>query len=410
MRNKLWLAACFLLLCALRAHGQSVGPTSFYGGGGSTFAINGTTITNATFSDTTPSAVTGGVNVLWQSDGTNVSAYVLFGALPAGTAFCSTDTLSPCLTFQAGGVAVTGNITASAFISNATTNTAFYFNAGAGGLVAPVANTIIFSSPTAPAGQIRIWSAAAPAVAAFSQWSAPYQGASTVVQTPTAGGAAFVQADVVASPGPPTVLPTSGQILTVTGCSAKLAIQEVNSGTGSGAITKFWPTVVNPGTSTCSTGAGQAVTGATGHSATANIATVLPVSTESFLSTGLVVNWETFEATFDGGGAALAAATYYFDAITANCTITSTSSRVTTGSAVFTFWNRATGSAGDPTVGDIISNAGITTATGTPHNTNASDFTVGTGVTVTALDKLAVHIVPDGTALVASIKGVCTLR
>jgi hypothetical protein len=276
--------------------------------------LNGTFIDNVQFSNSTPSAVTGGVNVLWQTDGMNVSAYVALGALPAGTAICSTDTLSPCLTFGTGGVTLNGNITATSFISNDGFNSSFSFSAGASGAHSVVASTVQIDAP------------------------------STGIQV------AGYKFDL------PGTEPTANQVLACSSITSHVC-------TGGWAA---------PG--------------------------------------GLSVTWETFEATFDGGGAALAAATYYFDAITANCTITSTSSRVTTGSAVFTFWNRPTGTAGDPTVGDIISNAGITTVSGTPHNTNASDFTAGTGVTVTALDKLAVHIVPDGTATVASIKGVCTLR
>lgn len=155
MKKITWLIT-LILAASLAGWGQTGGQTGGTrtgggaGGSGSTFAVNGTTITNATFSNTTPSAVSGGVNVLWQTDGTNVSAYMLFSGLPAGIAFCSQDTLSPCLTFQTGGVTLNGAMAATSFASTSPFNAAFSFTAGASGAPAVVASTIQVQSPGTP--------------------------------------------------------------------------------------------------------------------------------------------------------------------------------------------------------------------------------------------------------------------
>jgi hypothetical protein len=114
----------------------------------------------------------------------------------------------------------------------------------------------------------------------------------------------------------------------------------------------------------------------------------------------------SFGATFDGGGSPLAAATAYVT-VQQGCTIASTDSLIDTGSATFTFWDLATGSTALPTAANIISNAGILLNSGHSLHTTASDFTVSTGTAVTALDKIGIHIVPDGTATWAQITVRC---
>jgi hypothetical protein len=196
---------------------------------------------------------------------TAINDSTLTFAGPAGMTAGSGDiTLTP----GAGGsvVSPTG-FTGRFFTSNATTNTSEYFTAGADGAVAPIANNIQIQGPASMTGHNRVLAGAAPSVPSFGQWSAGVNGAATFVPTPTVGGASFTQADV-------------GALFTVTGCGATGTIATVSVG---GAITAINVAAVNPGTSACSTGAGQAITGGTGNSATVNIATVLPVSTETFL-------------------------------------------------------------------------------------------------------------------------------
>lgn len=85
---------------------------------------------------------------------------------------------------------------------------------------------------------------------------------------PTAGGAAYIQADV-------------GSLLTVTSCGATVAITQVNGGAGTGGVTGI-NTAPASGGSGCHTGAGQATTGGTGSGATVNItaaAGTTPVTT-----------------------------------------------------------------------------------------------------------------------------------
>lgn len=105
---------------------------------------------------------------------------------------------------------------------------------------------------------------------------------------------------------------------------------------------------------------------------------------------------QTFTAVFDGGGSPIATATTYITA-QQGCTISSTDSMWDTGNAVITTWDLATGNTALPTATQTISNAGITISSGHSLHTDASDFTAGTGTAVTALDKLGIHIVPDGT-------------
>ena len=100
-------------------------------------------------------------------------------------------------------------------------------------------------------------------------------------------------------------------------------------------------------------------------------------------------------------------ATVYFSAVPAACKIWGTASEWDTGSATFTVWDLATGTTADASVTNIISNAGIAVSVGNNLTTNASDFTVSTGTAVSANDKLAVHIVPDGTMTRASFQIRC---
>jgi hypothetical protein len=151
---------------------------------------------------------------------------------------------------------------------------------------------------------------------------------------------------------------------------------------------------VNPGTSACSTGAGQAITGGHGNSATVNIATVLPVSTESMVAAASV-GMSGFGATFDGGGSALSTGTAYIT-IPHTCTISAVNLLIDQGAATFTVWKIATGTA-LPTVTQNISTSGLTiTGQTASHSTDVSDFSTHTGVV--ANDIVAVHIVPSGGA------------
>lgn len=51
-------------------------------GDGSIIAVNSTVINDANFNDTAPPTLSGGVNVKWRQDGTNISAYVPISSLP----------------------------------------------------------------------------------------------------------------------------------------------------------------------------------------------------------------------------------------------------------------------------------------------------------------------------------------
>ena len=85
--------------------------------------------------------------------------------------------------------------------------------------------------------------------------------------SPTAGGAAYVQADV-------------GALLTLA-CGAQVEILQVNGGAGTGGVTQI-ATVPSSGGSGCHTGVGQATTGGTGAGATLSVTATAgqtPVST-----------------------------------------------------------------------------------------------------------------------------------
>jgi hypothetical protein len=116
---------------------------------------------------------------------------------------------------------------------------------------------------------------------------------------------------------------------------------------------------------------------------------------------------QNLTAVFDGGGSPLVTATVYFSAVPGPCTIWGTASEWDTGSATFTVWDLAAGTTADASATNTISNAGIAVSVGHNLTTNASDFTVSTGTAVSANDKLAVHIVPDGTMTRASFQIRC---
>jgi hypothetical protein len=101
-----------------------------------------------------------------------------------------------------------------------------------------------------------------------------------------------------------------------------------------------------------------------------------------------------FGATFDGGGSALAAGTAYVTVPYA-CTISAVNLLIDQGSATFTVWKVATGTA-LPAVGNTISTSGLTiTGQTASHSATVTDFT---STTVTANDIAAIHIVPSGGA------------
>jgi hypothetical protein len=65
----------------LTSNGPGVPPSFQAASGGTSVLVNGSSITNPNFNDSTPAAPAGGVNVLWQVSGSSVSAYVLNSSL-----------------------------------------------------------------------------------------------------------------------------------------------------------------------------------------------------------------------------------------------------------------------------------------------------------------------------------------
>jgi hypothetical protein len=89
------------------------------GGGGSTVKVNGSTITNPNFNDTTPAAPAGGVNVLWQVSSDSVSAYILNSSLaPAWSSLTGTLSNGQVIPYADAGISRLG--AASLAIGNGT--------------------------------------------------------------------------------------------------------------------------------------------------------------------------------------------------------------------------------------------------------------------------------------------------
>jgi hypothetical protein len=108
-----------------------------------------------------------------------------------------------------------------------------------------------------------------------TQTSANAYGAATFNQAPTSGGLNYTQGDV-------------SSLLSLTTCTATVAIAEVNGGSGTGPITKIATSPTYAGTG-CFTGAGQATTGGTGSGATVNITAV---TTYTAVSTPILCNFQ----------------------------------------------------------------------------------------------------------------------
>lgn len=224
--------------------------TAIGGGGSSSVKINGVTISNPNFNNTTPAAPASNLNVLWQVDGSgNVSAYVPTSGIGTVTSVALTAPAE----FSVAGSPITTNGTLAIAKATQTANTVW-----AGPTTGIAAQPTFRALVTAdlPAGVGTVTSVALTAPTEFSVAGSPIttngtlaitkatQAANTVWAGPTSGGVtqptfrALVAADLPAGTGtvtsvaltvPASILSVAGSPITTNGTLAvSLATQTAN--------------------------------------------------------------------------------------------------------------------------------------------------------------------------------------